>query len=153
MARCGMDLAGALARIRLVPGAKEGEGPLLHGKQVSLQYQQQPHARRPTTLPVSPSAWPPKSRAVRPAAAPNPGFMAALLELEVALRGASSLGPGDLLGKRGKPAPRMCPLCGDAVGVSASSLAVHLRSRHKESAAAVAASAAAPADRGRRAMQ
>lgn len=63
------------------------------------------------------------------------------------LHGAPSLTPGDSarLGKRDKPAARTCPLCGDAVGVSAGSLGVHLRARHRDEAGAAAAAAAVAA--------
>jgi hypothetical protein len=68
--------------------------------------------------------------------------MAALAELDASLRGGSGGGAAGgaaaaaaALGKRGKPAARVCPLCGEAVGVSASSLDFHLRARHKSAAA------------------
>jgi atypical dual specificity phosphatase len=79
----------------------------------------------------------PTPRAVRPGACPNAGFMAALLELDEALHGTRSLDPGDGgLCKRGKPAPRVCPICREPAGVSSGSLAVHMRARHREVAAA-----------------
>ena len=98
-------------------------------------------------------------RAARPEAQPNPGFLAALAELDAALRASRGGGSGGgggcggggggggegaaaaaplsreecalLGGRRGKPAARVCPLCGDAVGVSGGSLVVHMRARHR----------------------
>ncbi|KAI8470555.1 MAG: hypothetical protein J3K34DRAFT_509307 [Monoraphidium minutum] len=78
-------------------------------------------------------------RCVRPCAAPNAGFLAALLGLEERLTGSRSAiealrGGGAL--KRGKPAARVCPVCGEPAGVSSGSLAVHMRSRHGRATAA-----------------
>lgn len=73
---------------------------------------------------------------MRPTACPNAGFMAALVELQAALGGGRDPPVLDSsLCKRGKPAPRLCPLCGDAAGVSSESLAVHMRARHRGRAA------------------
>lgn len=83
----------------------------------------------------------PAPRSVRPAACPNAGFMAALLDLDERLHGACSINPEDgTLCKRGKPAARTCPICGDIVGVSSGSLNVHMRARHRTSEANNAAS-------------
>ena len=34
--------------------------------------------------------------------------------------------------KKTKPEPRICPVCGDKVGISLQSLAVHIRTKHHE---------------------
>jgi hypothetical protein len=87
-------------------------------------------------------------RRARPCAAPNPAFVAALHDYEATLRGgdggggdggvSSSGADGSSSGatttlrqqRRGKPVARVCPICTTAVGVSLSSLAVHMRAHH-----------------------
>jgi hypothetical protein len=86
-----------------------------------------------THSPSSPQT-PNHPRAARPAACPNPGFMAALLELDGRLhggRGALGRAGAALMRKRGKPAALICPVCGEPAGVSRDSLAVHVRARHR----------------------
>jgi len=90
----------------------------------------------PRPPPPSPPLPQPPHRSVRPTARPNPGFMAALLELDERLHGARSVRPGALLLKRGKPAARVCPVCAEAVGVSLGSLKVHLQRHHRDASAA-----------------
>ena len=69
-------------------------------------------------------------RSVRPSACPNPGFMGALLDLEEAALGSRSANlPAT---RRGKPATRTCPCCGEPAGISSRSLAVHMRTRHRQ---------------------
>ena len=34
--------------------------------------------------------------------------------------------------KKTKPEPRICPVCGDKVGISLQSLSVHVRTKHHE---------------------
>ena len=34
--------------------------------------------------------------------------------------------------KKTKPEPRICPVCGDKVGISLQSLAVHIRTKHHD---------------------
>jgi predicted protein tyrosine phosphatase len=79
----------------------------------------------------------------RPQAAPNAGYMAALLRLEEDLFGKQTVKV-----KRTKPESRVCPECGDKVGLSEQSLQVHLRLKHPEvmRAARAEAEAAAMAD-------
>lgn len=71
----------------------------------------------------------PLCRALQPAAAPNAGFMQQLAALDEQLHGSCSL-EGVPMMRRGKPQPRTCPVCHQDVGVSAASLALHMRSRH-----------------------
>lgn len=80
--------------------------------------------------------------AVRPAACPNAGFMEALLALEERLSGRRSFAKAHALGKRGKPAARVCPVCNAAVGVSSDSLAVHMARRHRQAGTPTATAAA-----------
>lgn len=73
-------------------------------------------------------------RRCRPIACPNAGFMAKLVELDVQLHGRASLRAEDAaLGlKRGKPEPRVCPVCSAKVGVSTASLMVHMKAKHPD---------------------
>ncbi|KAL4432560.1 hypothetical protein ABPG77_000497 [Micractinium sp. CCAP 211/92] len=64
-------------------------------------------------------------RRMRPEAAPNAGYLAALLRLEEGLFGRQTVKM-----KKTKPEPRSCPVCGDKVGLSADSVRVHLRLKH-----------------------
>jgi hypothetical protein len=73
----------------------------------------------------------------RPEAAPNAGYMAALLMLEEQLHGKQTVKL-----KRTKPEPRVCPECGEKVGLSEQSLKVHLKLKHLHSALSAASSAA-----------
>lgn len=61
----------------------------------------------------------------RPQAAPNAGYMAALVRLEEELFGAQTVKV-----KKTKPEPKKCPDCGEKVGLSAESVRVHLRLKH-----------------------
>ncbi|KAL4436854.1 hypothetical protein ABPG75_003993 [Micractinium tetrahymenae] len=64
-------------------------------------------------------------RRMRPEAAPNAGYLAALLRLEEGLFGRQTVKM-----KKTKPEPRSCPVCGEKVGLSADSVRVHLRLKH-----------------------
>lgn len=72
----------------------------------------------------------------RPEAAPNAGYMAALLILEEQLHGKQTVKL-----KRTKPELKMCPECGEKVGLSEQSLKVHLKLKHPHSALSAASSA------------
>lgn len=61
----------------------------------------------------------------RPEAAPNAGYMAALIRLEEELHGKQTVTV-----KRTKPEPKQCPECGEKVGLSEQSLTVHLKLKH-----------------------
>lgn len=63
--------------------------------------------------------------AAKPDAAPNAGFMAQLTTLERELFGVATVRV-----KRTKPETRVCPVCGDKVGISKQSLQLHLRKHH-----------------------
>ncbi|KAI3425893.1 hypothetical protein D9Q98_007866 [Chlorella vulgaris] len=67
----------------------------------------------------------------RPEAAPNAGYLAALLWLEEELFGRQTVKM-----KKTKPEPRVCPECGEKVGLSADSVRVHIRFKHPASALA-----------------
>jgi hypothetical protein len=58
--------------------------------------------------------------------------MAALMDLDAALHAAHSLAPAHAASaaRRSKPPPRVCGLCGAAVGPSALSLDLHMRTKH-----------------------
>jgi len=61
----------------------------------------------------------------RPQAAPNAGYMAALIALEDELFGTQTVKV-----KKTKPEPKKCPECGDKVGLSVESVWVHLKLKH-----------------------
>lgn len=67
-------------------------------------------------------------RKKNPKACPNDGFMEHLLCLEDKIHGKRSMAL-----KRKKPLAKHCPECGDAVGISDESLAVHLKMKHGDS--------------------
>jgi predicted protein tyrosine phosphatase len=71
-------------------------------------------------------------RAAHPPAAPNRGYMAALGALEEELFGETTVPPDRV--RRTKPEPRACPECGAVVGLSAESVAVHMRLKHAPAA-------------------
>jgi hypothetical protein len=122
----GLDLATALARIRRGPlpeRAAQRATPVESAAGCAAPHNPDVGRHRPRTrLPAPPR------RSVRPGACPNPGFVAALLDLEEATTGRRSVLPR----QRGKPAPRVCGLCGAPVGVSIGSLAVHMRAQHPQ---------------------
>ncbi|KAL6785276.1 hypothetical protein ACKKBG_A03170 [Auxenochlorella protothecoides x Auxenochlorella symbiontica] len=62
---------------------------------------------------------------LRPEAAPNAGYMAALLRLEEQLFGKQTV-----KGRKPKPGLKTCPECGQKVGLSQASVTVHLRRAH-----------------------
>ncbi len=66
----------------------------------------------------------------RPEAIPNAGYLAQLLQLEEELFGKQTV-----KGKKTKPEPRMCPECGERVGLSMHSLRYHLRAKHPQCSA------------------
>lgn len=68
-------------------------------------------------------------REIQPKASPNAGFMQQLMQLDKTLHGTCSLTSSSSF-KRGKPEPRVCEVCGMAVGVSQKSLDVHMKTRH-----------------------
>ncbi|XP_057841042.1 dual specificity protein phosphatase PHS1 isoform X2 [Cryptomeria japonica] len=59
-------------------------------------------------------------------AQPNDGFMRALLDLDVRLHGKASMD-----WQQRKPVMRTCPICGKGVGLSTSSLKLHLQKSHR----------------------
>ncbi|GMH39416.1 hypothetical protein BSKO_07314 [Bryopsis sp. KO-2023] len=61
----------------------------------------------------------------RPEASPNSGFMDRLLVLDEQMHGARSM-----VVKSRKPKAKLCPLCGQSVGISEKSLMVHLKTKH-----------------------
>jgi len=63
----------------------------------------------------------------RPSAAPNAGYIGALCRLEERTCGSKSRINGV---KRPKPEALVCPECGDVVGISRSTLAFHLSTKH-----------------------
>lgn len=69
-----------------------------------------------------------KSR--RPEARPNAGFWKQLLEIEMKTLGWQSATPQGLA--RGKPKGYACEICGQVAGLSASSLATHMKVKHKD---------------------
>lgn len=81
-------------------------------------------------------------RSSRPVACPNAGFMARLLSYERQLYGSNSYVPPQQL-KKAKPEPVTCPVCGQAVGISSASLAVHMKRAHPPPEGAVGLAAAA----------
>lgn len=69
-------------------------------------------------------------RKARPEAQPNAGFMSQLQQLEVHVFGCTSVLHAQDATLRSKPQARTCPCCGDIIGVSEQSLAVHMRKYH-----------------------
>ncbi|KAH9306501.1 hypothetical protein KI387_010905 [Taxus chinensis] len=59
-------------------------------------------------------------------AQPNDGFMRALLDLDTKLHGKASMD-----WQQRKPVIRTCPICGKSVGLSTSSLKLHLQKSHR----------------------